>query len=61
MGILPKYRQNKRTNLYQSNGVVDPLTISSLSSQLPSDDEAIGDLGEDVEPLWNNPTLRQLA
>ena len=45
-----KLRKNKRTNLNPSYGALDSSTISALGTQLPSDDEAMGDLGHDVEP-----------
>ena len=45
-----KLRKNKLTNLNSSNGALDSLTISAPSPRLPSDDEAMGDLGDDVEP-----------
>ena len=45
-----KLHKNKRTNLNSSNGALDSSTISAPSLRLPSDDEAMGDLGDDVEP-----------
>ena len=45
-----KLHKNKHTNLNSSNGVLDSSTISAPSPRLPSDDEAMGDLGDDVEP-----------
>ena len=45
-----KLHKHKHTYLKPSNGVVDSLTIPAPSPRLPSDDEVMGDLGEDVEP-----------
>ena len=45
-----KLYKNKCTNINPSNGILDSLTIFAPSPQLPSDNEAMGDLGEDVEP-----------
>ena len=45
-----KLRKNKRTNLNPSNGALDSSTIFVQSPRLNSDDEAMGDLGDDVEP-----------
>ena len=47
---LEKLRKNKRTNLNPSNGALNSSTISAQSPRLPSDDEAMGDLGDDAEP-----------
>ena len=47
---LAKLRKNKRTNLNSSNGALDSSTISAPSPRLPSDDEAMGDSGDYVEP-----------
>ena len=45
-----KLRKNKLTNLNPRNGALDSSTIFAQSPRLPSDDEAMGDLGDDVEP-----------
>ena len=45
-----KLRKNKCTNLNPSYRALDSSTISAPGTQLPSDDEAMGDLGDDVEP-----------
>ena len=47
---LGKLCKNKRTKLNHSNGALDSSTISAPSPRLPSDDKAMGDFGDDIEP-----------